>query len=101
MELRRGFPMMAPVSFNVPEYGTQLIVPGVVALDPWLAPFKESLKARYNKAQDWIKKIDETEGGLEKFSRVRPHHATQFPSLTRAGNREVWIQRGQGKQYYL
>jgi len=77
---------------GIPNDGT-----GVVALDPWLAPFKESLKARYNKAQDWIKKIDETEGGLEKFSRVRRHHATEFPPLTRAGNREVWIQCGQGK----
>ncbi len=77
MELRRVFPMMAQVSFSVPQSGRQLMVPGVVTLDPWLAPFKESLKARYNKAQDWIKKIDETEGGLEKFSRVRQHHATQ------------------------
>jgi hypothetical protein len=43
---------------------------GVVQLDPWLAPFKESLKKRYTKAQDWIKALDKTEGGLEKFSRV-------------------------------
>jgi len=49
---------------GIPNDGT-----GVVALDPWLAPFKESLKQRYNKAQQWIKTIDETEGGLEKFSR--------------------------------
>ncbi|KAH8769592.1 alpha-glucan branching enzyme [Hyaloscypha sp. PMI_1271] len=49
---------------GIPNDGT-----GVVALDPWLAPFKESLKARYNKAQEWIKTINETEGGLEKFSR--------------------------------
>lgn len=39
-------------------------------MDPWLSPFKEELKKRYSKAQDWIKKIDETEGGLDKFSRV-------------------------------
>lgn len=43
---------------------------GVVKLDPWLEPFTASLKSRYSKAQDWIKKIDETEGGLDKFSRV-------------------------------
>lgn len=48
---------------------------GVVKLDPWLEPFQDSLKRRYAKAQDWIKKIDETEGGLEKFSKVRPDHA--------------------------
>lgn len=47
---------------------------GVIQLDPWLEPFKESLKSRYSKAQQWIKTIDESEGGLEKFSRVRTHH---------------------------
>jgi hypothetical protein len=82
-------------------YHSQLIVAGVVALDPWLAPFKESLKARYNKAQEWIKTINETEGGLEKFSRVCQHHATIFQLLTRSGKREVWHQRGQAEQYHL
>ncbi|KAF2671640.1 glycoside hydrolase [Microthyrium microscopicum] len=42
---------------------------GVVDLDPWLGPFKDSLKRRFSKAQKWIKTLDETEGGLEKFSR--------------------------------
>lgn len=51
---------------------TELTTPGVVKLDPWLAPFKESLRHRYKKAQDWIATIDQTEGGLEKFSRVGP-----------------------------
>lgn len=46
---------------------------GVIKLDPWLAPFKDEIKKRFSKTQDWIKKIDETEGGLEKFSRVRGH----------------------------
>ena len=101
MELRRVFPMMARVSFPVPEYGTQLIVPGVVALDPWLAPFKESLKARYSNAQDWIKKINETEGGLEKFSRVREPQPFRTHPLTRSGKGEVRVQPGQPKQHYL
>lgn len=47
-----------------------LISPGIVSLDPWLSPFKDGLKSRYSKAQQWIKSIDEHEGGLEKFSRV-------------------------------
>jgi hypothetical protein len=68
----------------------QLTLPGVVKLDPWLAPFKESLKARYSNAQKWIKKIDETEGGLEKFSRVGPPRVIQFQPLTIPGLREVW-----------
>jgi hypothetical protein len=45
-------------------------VAGVVQLDPWLSPFKESLRRRYAKAQDWITAINKSEGGLEKFSRV-------------------------------
>jgi len=39
-------------------------------MDPYLEPFKEDLKKRFSLAQKWIKTIDETEGGLEKFSRV-------------------------------
>ncbi|KAI1471636.1 carbohydrate-binding module family 48 [Daldinia caldariorum] len=42
---------------------------GVIQLDPWLEPFKDAFKRRYAKAQEWIKKIDETEGGLNKFSK--------------------------------
>ncbi|PGH16532.1 1,4-alpha-glucan-branching enzyme [Helicocarpus griseus UAMH5409] len=42
---------------------------GVVKLDPWLEPFKEALKSRFNHTNHWIKTINETEGGLEKFSR--------------------------------
>lgn len=38
-------------------------------LDPWLEPFKEPLRTRYSYAQKWIKTINDTEGGLEKFSR--------------------------------
>ncbi|MCJ1307170.1 alpha-1,4-glucan branching enzyme [Agyrium rufum] len=42
---------------------------GVIQLDPWLSSFKDALRFRYKKAQDWIRNINETEGGLEKFSR--------------------------------
>jgi hypothetical protein len=43
---------------------------GVIKLDPYLSPFEDVFKRRFGKAQEWIKKIDETEGGLEKFSKV-------------------------------
>lgn len=43
---------------------------GVVKLDPWLAPFSDALKRRYSKAQDWIKVINDNEGGFDKFSKV-------------------------------
>lgn len=42
----------------------------MLQIDPWLEPFKDTLKRRYNKAKDWIKTIDQTEGGLNKFSQV-------------------------------
>ncbi|KAL7954676.1 hypothetical protein V8C34DRAFT_317119 [Trichoderma compactum] len=42
---------------------------GVIQLDPWLAPFGDALKRRYSKAQDWIKVINDTEGGFDKFSK--------------------------------
>ncbi|KAI5854536.1 glycoside hydrolase superfamily [Durotheca rogersii] len=48
----------------VPNDGT-----GVLKLDPWLSPFEGVLRRRYAKAQEWIKTIQDTEGGLEKFSR--------------------------------
>ncbi|KAK3946285.1 glycoside hydrolase superfamily [Diplogelasinospora grovesii] len=51
-------------SDDIPRDGT-----GVVKLDPWLSPFQDSLKRRYAKAQEWIRRINDTEGGLEKFSR--------------------------------
>lgn len=51
---------------------------GVLQLDPWLSPFQDSLKRRYAKAQEWIQKINQLEGGLEKFSRVRLQHHTHF-----------------------
>ena len=62
-----GTPSTAPLS---EELNTDKLA-GVVALDPWLGPYKDALRSRYSKAQEWIKKLNETEGGLEKFSRVR------------------------------
>lgn len=42
---------------------------GVVDLDPWLSPFKDALRSRFNKAHTWIADLDQHEGGLENFSR--------------------------------
>ena len=42
---------------------------GVIQLDPWLSPFKDALKSRFSKAQQWLKTIDETEGGMDKFTK--------------------------------
>ena len=45
---------------------------GVTAIDPWLSPFKDALKRRFAKSKEWIEKIEATEGGLDKFSKVSP-----------------------------
>jgi len=52
------------------DLGTDAPHSGVLKLDPWLSPFQDALKRRFSKAQEWIKRIDETEGGLDKFSKV-------------------------------
>lgn len=52
---------------GVPADGT-----GVLQIDPWLSPFQDALKRRYSKAKEWIKTIDDTEGGLAKFTKVGP-----------------------------
>jgi spermidine synthase len=44
--------------------------PGVIQLDPWLEPFQDALKQRFSFIEGWVKAINETEGGLEKFSKV-------------------------------
>lgn len=66
---------------------------GVIQMDPWLSPFKDALRHRYSKAESWLKTINDTEGGLEKFSRVRKARRLQWHILTSSGNGEVWIQR--------
>lgn len=42
---------------------------GVLQIDPWLSPFQDVLKRRVSRTKDWIKKIDETEGGLTNFTK--------------------------------
>lgn len=49
---------------DVPIDGT-----GVVKLDPWLSPFQDAFKRRYSKAQEWINRLDQSEGGIDKFSK--------------------------------
>lgn len=49
----------------------QLTFTGVLQIDPWLSPFQDVLKRRVSRTKDWIKKIDETEGGLTNFTKAR------------------------------
>lgn len=44
---------------------------GIIKIDPGLGKFKEELRQRFNTTQNWIKKFNEHEGGLDGFSKVR------------------------------
>jgi hypothetical protein len=79
--------------FAAVNWLTQLLA-GIIQLDSYLEPFKDALKSRFSKTQKWIKTIDETEGGLEKFSRASIPELIVGQSLTALpGLREVWLQR--------
>ena len=41
---------------------------GVVKVDSWLEPFSDSLRHRYKGFQGWVETLNQTEGGLAKFS---------------------------------
>lgn len=56
--------------------------PGVLQVDPWLSPFQDVLKRRVSRAKDWIKTIDETEGGLAKFTKARCFQLSRRRILT-------------------
>ncbi|KAL1883048.1 hypothetical protein VTK73DRAFT_123 [Phialemonium thermophilum] len=49
---------------DIPKDGT-----GVVKLDPYLSPFKDYFRRRYAKAQEWMSKLSQFEGGLTEFSK--------------------------------
>jgi hypothetical protein len=44
--------------------------PGIVKQDPYLEPFSDALRRRFNKTQEWIKTINNTEGGMEHYTKV-------------------------------
>ncbi|KAF4203656.1 hypothetical protein CNMCM8927_008514 [Aspergillus lentulus] len=52
------------IAQSAPPDGT-----GVNQLDPWLEPFRDALRHRFGLVENWIKTIDENEGGLDKFSK--------------------------------
>lgn len=53
-----------PSNDTIPDDGT-----GVVHLDPWLGPWKDEIRHRYNIAKGWIDKFNKCEGGLDQFSK--------------------------------
>ena len=41
----------------------------VVKVDPWLEPYSDALRHRYNGFRTWVDTLNKHEGGLAKFSR--------------------------------
>uniref|UniRef100_A0A8H7K291 1,4-alpha-glucan-branching enzyme n=1 Tax=Bionectria ochroleuca TaxID=29856 RepID=A0A8H7K291_BIOOC len=58
-----------PDAADIPNDGT-----GVVKLDPWLEPFSDALRRRFSKTQEWIQTINDSEGGIDKFSKGFNHY---------------------------
>lgn len=84
---------------------TDIAASGVIKLDPYLEPFQGSLKRRYAKAQEWIERLAELEGGVDKFSKVglgsllRKINYSQ--NILRLGHGDLRIQCRQGQQRHL
>lgn len=60
---------------------------GICQLDGYLDPFKPALRSRYAKAQQWLKTIQDSEGGLDKFTRARRARTSPFGYKTANGCR--------------
>ncbi|KAK9457972.1 glycoside hydrolase superfamily [Dipodascopsis uninucleata] len=41
---------------------------GILEIDPWLSPFEDALVERHERAESWLRTLDETEGGIANFS---------------------------------
>ncbi|KAK3179700.1 alpha-1,4-glucan branching enzyme [Lecanicillium sp. MT-2017a] len=54
-----------------------IIVSGVIKQDPYLEPFRDVLRRRFAKTQEWVKTINDTEGGMEKYTKNYLVHISQ------------------------
>lgn len=45
----------------------------ILTIDPWLEPCKSDIARRHAVAQDWLKRLNQDEGGLVKFSEGYKH----------------------------
>lgn len=43
-------------------------LPGAVKIDPWLMPYVDTIARRKAISEDWLKRLEEDEGGIIKFS---------------------------------
>lgn len=42
----------------------------MIDIDPWLEPFRGTIRHRFSASESLVRTINETEGGLDKFSKV-------------------------------
>lgn len=63
---------------------------GVIKSDPWLAPFARDIARRYAITQDWVKRLDQDEQGLLKFSEGYKYYGFQVDDKTNAVTYREW-----------
>jgi len=74
---------MAPDDQDWPSDGT-----GLIRLDPWLEPYADKLRRRYQRYQQTLRRIVEAEGSLENLS--RGHEYFGFNRGVHQGQPGVW-----------
>ncbi len=61
---------------------------GLIDIDPWLEPYADALRSRYQRYEHALKSIEQTEGSLADFA--RGHHHLGFNRGERDGVPGVW-----------
>ncbi|KAG5684753.1 hypothetical protein PVAND_013967 [Polypedilum vanderplanki] len=46
--------------------------------DPWLRPHEHEIRRRHGIVKDWLKRIDESEGGLDNFTQAYKYYGIHF-----------------------
>lgn len=63
---------------------------GVIKTDPWLEPFARDIARRYAITQDWIKRLDQDEQGLLKFSEGYKYYGFQIDPKSNSVTYREW-----------
>ena len=61
----------------------------LVQADPYLEPFEDNIRARYDMTHKWIENIEKNEGSLEVFSRGYEKYGFQVQSVRADSHRHV------------
>ena len=52
--------------------------------DPYLEPFEESIRKRFNQTKQWIETIEKNEGSLDQFSKGYEKYGFQVQNVSLA-----------------